>query len=166
MEGGLSSEIIEIDRKVHGYFKERRTDVVEFLFSRFTFLGSITFLPFVALFLYFYGLQNLGFQLGMVLALSWLIVFPAKYIFGRERPEETESSFLLGSSFPSGHSSNSFASAIVLSAGLGFGYVFVPLAVLIAFSRIYLGRHYLSDVIVGSFVGVCIGLSMVSVQMV
>ncbi|NLH01378.1 MAG: phosphatase PAP2 family protein [Clostridiales bacterium] len=57
-------------------------------------------------------------------------------------------------SFPSGHAASSFAAALamVLFFGRKGGYAYIP-AVLIAFSRCYVGVHYPSDVIGGAIVG-------------
>jgi len=57
-------------------------------------------------------------------------------------------------SFPSGHTASSFAVAGVLTRELKkYGIVFLILATLIAFSRIYLFVHYPSDVVVGIIMG-------------
>lgn len=63
-------------------------------------------------------------------------------------------------SFPSGHTASSFAAAIILYQKLPkkYGCAAILLAILIAFSRLYLGVHYPSDVIVGAISGSCIGL--------
>jgi undecaprenyl-diphosphatase len=61
-------------------------------------------------------------------------------------------------SFPSGHATNAFALCTV--ASLSF-HPLMPLAGVlagsIALSRVVLGRHFLSDVLVGSLLGVLIG---------
>jgi undecaprenyl-diphosphatase len=60
-------------------------------------------------------------------------------------------------SFPSGHASNAFMIAALLADRLGRGrYGWYGMASLVALSRIYLGVHYPSDVLVGS----CLGLSV------
>lgn len=58
-------------------------------------------------------------------------------------------------SFPSGHSAASFAVAFVLYQKLPrkYGIPALAVAVLIAFSRLYLGVHYPSDVLAGVMVG-------------
>lgn len=62
-------------------------------------------------------------------------------------------------SFPSGHSVSSAAAATVLTlTDKKFGRVAVPLALLIAFSRLYLTVHFPTDVMAGLLLGTLIGL--------
>ncbi|NTU97389.1 MAG: phosphatase PAP2 family protein [Chlorobiaceae bacterium] len=57
-------------------------------------------------------------------------------------------------SFPSGHSATAFSAAAVFSILFPrFRILFFFAATLIAFSRIAVGKHYVSDVIAGSFLG-------------
>ena len=61
---------------------------------------------------------------------------------------------LLERSFPSGHAQNAFVVATVL-VGL-FGVRYLPafgVAVLVAYSRIYVGAHFPADVLAGALVG-------------
>ena len=59
-------------------------------------------------------------------------------------------------SFPSGHTSSSFASAAVFYRHLPkkFGVPAVILAALIGFSRLYVGVHYPTDVLAGAVMGI------------
>lgn len=89
-----------------------------------------------------------------------------KHIFERVRPCHvlTDVHLLVscgsGYSFPSSHAVNNFAGAFVLShfipkAKLGF-WIF---AVIVAYSRVYVGVHYPLDVIGGAIIGIgCGGL--------
>lgn len=61
-------------------------------------------------------------------------------------------------SFPSGHSMNAFAVCTVLALQFPvFAPVCIVLASSIATSRVVLGMHYVSDVIVGSAIGTLVG---------
>jgi undecaprenyl-diphosphatase len=65
------------------------------------------------------------------------------------------------SSFPSGHTSTSFACAYVISrlAPRLTAFVFV-LAALIGFSRIYVGVHYPLDVLAGAVLGLVVARAL------
>lgn len=97
------------------------------------------------------------------------IVF--KSLCDRERPCDTYQNVPLlikrpiGSSFPSGHTATSFASAtalFVLDPRIGAIALFI--AFIIAFSRLYLFVHYPSDILFGILSGVA--LSIVAIQIV
>ncbi|MFL5953653.1 MAG: phosphatase PAP2 family protein [Gaiellaceae bacterium] len=66
-------------------------------------------------------------------------------------------------SFPSGHAATSFACATVLAHYVPrLRVVFFVLAALIAFSRVYNGMHYPSDVLAGSILGVLTALLLLA----
>lgn len=75
-------------------------------------------------------------------------------------------------SFPSGHSAASFACAWALMRSLRperkrWGIAALVLAAVIALSRLYLGVHYPTDVIIGAAIGVAAGeIGMRAVQAV
>jgi len=87
-----------------------------------------------------------------------------KQVCVRERPFITHSSISLAAapldrySFPSGHTLHAASftwQAVSLFPELG--WVLVPLASLIAASRVVLGLHYPTDVLAGAGIGVAIG---------
>lgn len=58
-------------------------------------------------------------------------------------------------SFPSGHTVSSFAVAEILSMYFNqYKLIFIGIALLIAFSRLYLNVHYPSDIISGIIIGI------------
>lgn len=63
-------------------------------------------------------------------------------------------------SFPSGHTGSAFAVATVMLLCLPrkYGVTAIVLAALIAFSRLYNGAHYPTDVLTGMLIGVTTGI--------
>lgn len=87
-----------------------------------------------------------------------------KPLFRRERPSVAlaDTKPLFGvrhtDSFPSSHAVNFFAAApLVREAFPAAGAAYLVLASAVAFSRVYVGDHYPSDVIVGALLGTVIG---------
>lgn len=87
-----------------------------------------------------------------------------KHLIARPRPCWLDSSVQLlianptDYSFPSGHALSSVISATVLTkTNRCFGYAAIPLAALIAFSRLYLYVHFPSDVLAAAVLGIVIG---------
>ncbi|MDO5574770.1 MAG: phosphatase PAP2 family protein [bacterium] len=110
--------------------------------------------------------RQVGIMCLVALTLSYLVNnLMLKNLVGRARPFEAISSIIpliprpADSSFPSGHSAASFASAWLMFRKLPkkFGIPALVLAVLIAFSRLYIGVHYPSDVIAGILSGIMLG---------
>lgn len=64
-----------------------------------------------------------------------------------------------GNSFPSGHASNNFAIAAVACVFFRrWGWVLVLPAALVSYSRVYVGSHWPSDIVVSAFLGAGLGL--------
>jgi undecaprenyl-diphosphatase len=67
----------------------------------------------------------------------------------------------LGNSFPSGHAATSFAGLVILAFLIRRAIPFlVVLAVLISFSRIYIGVHYPLDVVGGAAIGSALAVAL------
>ena len=67
-------------------------------------------------------------------------------------------------SFPSGHTASSFSVTTVIILSRCPVYVFLPILMLsmtIGFSRVYLRVHYLTDVVVGMFLGIACGVASI-----
>jgi membrane-associated phospholipid phosphatase len=112
--------------------------------------------------------------LGMLVALAieGAVQYPLCALTGRARPNNVEAkqewngpwrdgklAFFDNKihSFPSGHTGGSFAFfGVLFFAWRRYGWIFLPLAALIGWSRIYLNVHHLSDVVVGMFLGLFI----------
>ncbi len=102
-----------------------------------------------------------GYTSLAVLASTYAITSLTKKIVKRERPYVGNASFtpyavLNDYSFPSGHAGISFATAGNLAFQYKKWYVTVPAyawATTVSYSRMYLGVHYPSDVLVGACIG-------------
>lgn len=109
-----------------------------------------------------------GVTLLVTLGVTWIICeFGVKEIVARPRPFMLDPGYELiiappsGFSFPSGHTLASFLAATVLTrAPIARGWKAATwvMAVLIAFSRLYLFVHFPTDVLAGAIIGVLAGL--------
>jgi membrane-associated phospholipid phosphatase len=107
-------------------------------------------------------LRYKSYELLMALGINILVTDGLKAVVNRARPAETYPNDIYvlsvskGGSFPSGHTSQAFATATSLTLTHKKWYVAVPAylwAGCVGYSRIYLGRHYPSDVLGGAAVG-------------
>ena len=103
--------------------------------------------------------SHVGMDLIRALAIAEGLTQALKYSTRRERPDGSGPT-----SFPSGHSADTFAFATALERHLGWrfagpAYVF---ASYVAASRLPANRHWLSDVVFGSTVGIIAGRTVTS----
>jgi len=104
-------------------------------------------------------ISHVGMDLLRALAVSEGITQPLKYATQRERPDQSDKH-----SFPSGHAADTFAFATALERHLGWRYA-VPAYVFssyVAVSRLPANRHWLSDAVFGSAVGIIAGRTVTS----
>ena len=96
-----------------------------------------------------------------------LIAEGMKFIFKIPRPKTTFKNNLWGmklssGAFPSGHTSNIFTLATLMTIYYKYNIaetIFVfGVAGLVAITRIFLGKHYLVDVIGGAFLGILVAI--------
>lgn len=140
-----------------------RSDLWTWFWINITKLGNSGFiwLTTAILMLFFKKTRKIGIVSLCSIALCFLITnVGLKNIVARPRPytqiaelmilTHPETSF----SFPSGHTANSFAIALIYYRMLPkkYGITAVVLATLIGLSRLYIGVHYPTDVIGGFFV--------------
>ena len=106
-------------------------------------------------------LKEKGIFIGETVLISSILTTALKMTVKRKRPYESypeiENLSTVGSySFPSGHTSLTFATATALSISFPKWYIIVPsytFASAVGYSRLHLGVHYPSDVLFGAILG-------------
>jgi len=103
--------------------------------------------------------SHVGMDLIQSLAMAEALTQTLKYTTRRERPDGSGKN-----SFPSGHAADTFAFATALERHLGWRYA-VPAYIFssyVAISRLPANRHWLSDAVFGSAVGIISGRTVTS----
>ena len=149
----------------------------EFLIG-LTFTGTeiIIFFLLTSLFLWSENKRKWILPLWFTLLLSTIVSFLLKITIQRLRPFQQGlidiSSFLVKDSyyvwdfsFPSAQTMAVFCAVPFLSKEFPkLKYVWIALACLVGFSRIYFGFHFLSDVIAGAFIGYFLGILIIRAE--
>jgi len=157
------------------FFGENRTDFTNQAFPFITKIGEeLSYLIcFLALLFVRY---RYAIMIGLTAGLVTLVAFTLKAIFSTPRPstflrdigQAEEFNFVPGftpgsselltglTSFPSGHTMSAFALFGFMSflyESKAYDFLFFILAVAVGISRIYLGQHFLVDILGGAFCG-------------
>jgi membrane-associated phospholipid phosphatase len=156
---------------IHLYINNIHSVWADYFFKYLTNLGSGLVVVIVSVIYLF-----ISFRKTLILAVSGIIcgilvqifkrlifseiVRPSKFFEGVSHLHLVDGVQMLSyNSFPSGHSATIFALCLCLAAFSGLNrwkVVLFFIAVLVAFSRIYLSQHFLSDTYFGSMIGVLI----------
>ncbi|MFX1276398.1 MAG: phosphatase PAP2 family protein [Promethearchaeota archaeon] len=158
------NHINQWDKKIVLKLNKRDNKSIKIFLKFISFFGRETvwiFLIFLFLFIW-YDPILLSYIGTTFINGIWLNVL-IKNIINRERPYEALKNLTIlepkptSRSFPSWHTYNGTAQAIILGYMLIsplFLTIFLIFAIIIGFSRIYLGMHYPSDVIFGFILGI------------
>jgi len=136
-------------------------------FSKFTFLGDGIFALILSLLFLIFKKKKASFLTLITFVFSGLVAQLIKNIAHNPRPKlffkpDVYVHFIDGVtvsnnfSFPSGHTTTAFAVVTLIVLIAEKKIIQLPLlliAILIGYSRIYLGQHFLLDVIAGAFIG-------------
>lgn len=154
------------------FLESLRTDFLVKLFEGITMLGEETILILMIAVLYFAYDKRLALRIGYITITSMcvnntvknLVKRPRPFVVGEVNPARAHTA--TGYSFPSGHTQtiSTWSTAFAMYFKKMWVSVLAGIAIVaVAFSRLFLGVHYPSDVIVGAALGVAIavGLSIV-----
>lgn len=151
-------------RSVNRHFDQK---MLNFYFRNITHLGGAISTIAVCLFLSFFTkdlLQTIGITSALSLLLSHIPVALVKKLYPRKRPylalleTKVPANPLEDHSFPSGHTTAIFS---VITPFILYmpqlTVILLPIAISVGLSRMYLGLHYPSDVLVGCIFGSLVG---------
>ncbi len=138
------------------------TPFLDAIFVVITSTGSLFFFMAAAALVYWLWDKRLGLFLGVLLLVSGGVNAYLKALFGQPRPpvELHKPVPLTSNGFPSGHAqtTTAFWSALALVRRGGWIPVAIVMMVLVALSRVYLGVHFIGDVLGGAAIGLALGL--------
>jgi membrane-associated phospholipid phosphatase len=152
---------------LNGYHRHWLDD----FFTYYTYLGNGLFSVVVFLILFILKKKTMAVAILISFLLSGILAQILKRIFSMPRPKIVFNDglyqhFIDGvtvsghHSFPSGHTATAFAmlfTFILLVKHTGLKWAILFLSIMVGYSRIYLGQHFLSDVLAGIAVGILSG---------
>lgn len=160
------------------YLNPYHNRVPDWFFTWFTYLGDGLFTVVVILLLVYWRRFATACEALSAFLLSALFAQIFKAFFSMPRPREyfnkgeytgAYNHFIEGvtgrgfSSFPSGHSTSIFALITVLALiepNRRYKLLYLLVGVSVGYSRIYLGQHFLPDVLAGSMLGLLTAVSV------
>ena len=161
----LSVFSYKLDAQVNLFFKDVKFPIFDFALSTITNFGVVVLVMLaIPTIIIHKKNKKASCLLWLAFAISLVLAFLIKLIVLRQRPENAFTySFIrvLNYSFPSMHSMAVFSLLPLLATYLPRQKTFwTAFAFLAAFSRIYFGLHFLSDVVFGALLGYFIGYSL------
>lgn len=144
-------------------------DLLDFLMPKITMLGELGIIWIILSLILIINKKYRKYGILMLVGMTAGVIIGnliLKNIVTRFRPCWIENIPLLISnpsdySFPSGHTLSSVIGAFMLTAAnRKFGYFAIPLAALIAFSRLYLYVHFPTDVLASVILGTGISVAL------
>ena len=162
------------DESISQCFENIRNYFLTDLFMGITYVSSgvIIFFSLTSLFLWKEHKRKWILPLWITLALSAIVSFLLKIVIQRSRPYqigvvssllEEASHNIWNFSFPSFQTMLAFCAIPILSKEFPkLKNAWVIFAVLIAISRVYLGVHFMSDILIGGLIGYFLGVFVIS----
>lgn len=161
-EDVFEKEIFSFDYSIYNYILEHRSSILNVIFKIITYAGSAyAILPIMLCCIAFTKIKKNRELIPLNLAIILLLNIVLKNIFARPRPDNMRLMQASGYSFPSGHAmiSTAFYGYLIYltikniqskKIKITISSLLVVLIILIDISRIYIGVHYVSDVVAGT----------------
>jgi len=165
------------DKPISTYFYTLHNETITKVFKVLTGFGNSAwyFIPSILLFFYFKKIKKepnkalIALYIFMTNLVAGLLVWVLKIPFGRARPKLYFQDNLYGFewfeikpdlvSFPSGHTITIISTVVAFSLLFPkWKYLLLPFGALVAFSRVVLTQHYMSDVLFASFLGTMVAI--------
>ncbi len=133
--------------------------IVNAVFTWFTFTADTLFMALVVAALYLGGYRKEALIFAIVFVVTNVLVLGLKDLINRPRPGDLGITPESEPSFPSAHTANALAFATTLSYYHRRAAPFLfAWSLLVAFSRVFLGFHYVTDLLGGAAVGIVVSL--------
>lgn len=165
----LCLRLIVTRQDAYFFINKLHTPAGDFIFPYITELGSVSAAVLISLLLLLISKRK-GAMMATAYLFTAAISFSLKAMIGFPRPHRyfatqlSDIYFVPGvavldnfRSFPSGHSVCAFTAATVLSyytKNKGWSLLYLALAMLVGYSRMYMSQHFLEDVTAGASLGV------------
>ena len=141
--------------------------ILTYLFIYATYLGDGIFCIAIGILLFLFKKRFLSVMVLSSYAISGIIAQILKYFIIEPRPaillKDSDYKYFIDDvtlhnlhAFPSGHTASAFALAAVLSFAAknkNYSILFLYVAILVGYSRVYLAQHFLNDVFAGAVIG-------------
>lgn len=147
--------------------KRIKCSLLDRIMPKITHLGSLTasiIISLIMIGLDYLRILTAGLSVVISLIISQIIIHSIKIIVNRPRPNKVLTDIntfqikLYNYSFPSGHTTAIFAISMTLSLLIASSVITLALifiATVVGVSRIYIGVHYPTDVMIGATIGFC-----------
>lgn len=163
----MNNELFVGELGINYFLQAFSSPIADAFFILFTLIGEPFFIILLSAWFFWWGKEKISLTLTTILLFNAAIVGAIKYSIRRPRPNlELADIFTTKNSFPSGHITiiSTIYSFFEKQLSKKMRLIFLIIIFFVSLSRLYLGVHYLSDVIFGFFIGYLIGKLILKLQ--